>query len=862
MALEQFQAWIDGKPQESAGPTTPEGPDQYPLLDSSELKAEHEKISEFLRIHVIGNQAMHERERWTKTLGHKGSPQLATAIIERLFAVQMRLTDASEFPYQQFGYEVAILCDVLDAMLKRDEMQPIRTDVLRWLSYSSEFYYSNNLSDTVLASLESQSPDSDELNMLARIYVTKANEVSYADTSFIRRLEKVLPVESRFILAPTEVWAVEATQSIKKLPKKKRQAWETLLRHCATATGASPKSKWSKQADEILENIDQNDFQSLVSAWFMGVNQGPAETNYLPTMGYHPPTDGLGRIHSTNGNVLRGLAWLCPRFLNKDLLTAMRELCLTAYRKVPGVGPRAVKIGNSVLNTLGKIGTIEAVGELAVLKVRVKFGTAQKLIDKALNQCAEIAGVPRADLEEMAVPAYGLTEFGKRVETFGDFRCEQVIENSNVVLKWLKPDGKPQKSVPKAVKENHAEDLKELKATSKDIQRMIGAQSARIDHLYRAEKAWDFETWRERYIDHPLVGTIARRLIWNLGDTSVMRIGDQFLDVTGKPVTNTAERVTLWHPINATTEQVTAWRRFVEEREIRQPFKQAHREIYPLTAAEENTRTYSNRFASHILKQHQFSSLAKTRDWKNQLRLMVDDTFPPASIELPAWGLRAEFWVEGIGEEYGQDTNDAGVFNYIATDQVRFYPIHSNIVESHAFGGAVFGQGTNVDPVQLADIPPLAFSEVMRDVDLFVGVASVGNDPNWEDGGADGRYREYWMDYSFGELTESAEQRLEILRTLIPKLKIADRCSIDDRWLVVRGDLRTYRIHLGSANIQMEPNNQYLCIVTPPSAKDPASKVFLPFEGDGRLSVILSKAFLLANDTKIKDETILSQINR
>ena len=44
-----------------------------------------------------------------------------------------------------------------------------------------------------------------------------------------------------------------------------------------------------------------------------------------------------------------------------------------------------------------------------------------------------------------------------------------------------------------------------------------------------------------------------------------------------------------------------------------------------------------------------------------------------------------------------------------------------------------------------------------------------------------------------------------------------------------------------------------------PSAKDGA--VFLPFEGDGQLSVILSKAFLLANDTNITDPTILSQIH-
>jgi hypothetical protein len=35
---------------------------------------------------------------------------------------------------------------------------------------------------------------------------------------------------------------------------------------------------------------------------------------------------------------------------------------------------------------------------------------------------------------------------------------------------------------------------------------------------------------------------------------------------------------------------------------------------------------------------------------------------------------------------------------------------------------------------------------------------------------------------------------------------------------------------------------------------------FLPFDGDNLVSVILSKAFLLAEDRKIKDPTIMSQI--
>ncbi len=81
---------------------------------------------------------------------------------------------------------------------------------------------------------------------------------------------------------------------------------------------------------------------------------------------------------------------------------------------------------------------------------------------------------------------------------------------------------------------------------------------------------------------------------------------------------------------------------------------------------------------------------------------------------------------------------------------------------------------------------------------------------------------------------------------------------------MVRGSLRTYKIHLGSGNILMAPNDQYLCIVpgrrTAGADASGGGELFLPFEGDGTLAVILSKALLLADDRRITDPTITRQI--
>jgi len=65
-------------------------------------------------------------------------------------------------------------------------------------------------------------------------------------------------------------------------------------------------------------------------------------------------------------------------------------------------------------------------------------------------------------------------------------------------------------------------------------------------------------------------------------------------------------------------------------------------------------------------------------------------------------------------------------------------------------------------------------------------------------------------------------------------------------------------------DVRMEGNDQYLCTVAKRGESESAGAggVYLPFEGDDTLSIILNKALLLADDAKIGDPTIVSQIRR
>jgi hypothetical protein len=630
--------------------------------------------------------------------------------------------------------------------------------------------------------------------------------------------------------------------------------WTALLAHAATATSAKPSAKWEAKARELLDAAD--DPGGRLRGWLALV--GRPRTIRLNRTEYEPDINEA--FDQANSTSLRGLVWLTA-WLPEQPETArvLGGLVETSLKKAAGIGPRCPKVANAAVHALSRIPTEAALAQIARLASRVTYKGTLKELNAALDARAAAMNLSRDEVEELAVPTYGLTGVGVRVERFGD--ATATLDLAGGTVTWQNGAGKVVKAPPASVRTDHAEDLKEFKASVKDIDKMLSAQAERLDRQFLAQRTWSYGAWRERYIDHPLLGTLARRLIWLVDGVPVLFWDGDLRTHDGKPV-DAGEAVRLWHPIDREVDEVLAWRSWLEDKQVTQPFKQAHREVYRLTAAEERTGVYSNRFAAHVLRQHQFHALAAVRGWRNRLRLMVDDSYEPASRDLPQWGLRAEFWIEGVGDDWGADTSESGAYLRLATDQVRFYRHGAAENYAHAGGGGYEQWGTEpAAPLPLTDIPPLVLSEVLRDVDLFVGVSSVGNDPTWQDGGPEGRFREYWESYSFGELSGTAQTRREMLERLVPRLAIADRATVDGRFLVVRGDIRSYKIHLGSGNILMSPNDEYLCIVPKQAAGGPTD-VFLPFEGDRVLAVILSKALMLARDTAITDPTITQQIGK
>ena len=142
--------------------------------------------------------------------------------------------------------------------------------------------------------------------------------------------------------------------------------------------------------------------------------------------------------------------------------------------------------------------------------------------------------------------------------------------------------------------------------------------------------------------------------------------------------------------------------------------------------------------------------------------------------------------------------------------------------------------------LKIADIPDIIFSEVMRDVDLAVSVAHAGGvDP---------------------ETSHSTmEMRAAILSFVLPMFRIAN-VKIEGHHAIIDGKLAEYSVHLGSGVVHQIGGAM---IPVLPVHSQHRGKIFLPFvDDDPKTAEIISKVLLFAEDGKIKDPMILSNITR
>ncbi len=443
-----------------------------------------------------------------------------------------------------------------------------------------------------------------------------------------------------------------------------------------------------------------------------------------------------------------------------------------------------------------------------------KFGSMRQASEKlaariGLENLARTAQYADPVRLEWAMEARAVADLAQGPKTIkvGEVKVSLAIGDLGEPQLTITKAGRLLKSIPASIKKDpHVAELVERK-------REVEKQKSRMrQSLELAMCRGDTFTGAEMQalLDHPVLAPMLEQLVF-LGDGLAgypVKRGKalEAHDGTRRPVrANTVLRIAHPHDL-LTTSEWHLWQRecFVHERI--QPFKQVFRELYVVTPAEKAEGAVSQRYAGHQVNPRQAFALLTSRGW----------------VSVPGEGVRRTFHDEGLSAR-------------LTCLNGAFTPAE---VEGLTIEGVVFTRPGEWKPLNLCDVPPRVFSEVMRDVDLVVSVAHMGGvDPEAS--------------------ASTVEMRAALVRETCALLKI-DNVRLNGTHVLVDGELGHYSVHLGSAVVHRQPGGA-LCIV--PVHSQHRGRLFLPFaDDDPKTAEVTSKVLLLARDNQIRDPTILEQI--
>ena len=383
-----------------------------------------------------------------------------------------------------------------------------------------------------------------------------------------------------------------------------------------------------------------------------------------------------------------------------------------------------------------------------------------------------------------------------------------VIDTEGDAAVTMEKNGKVIKTAPKSFAKN--EYFLTLKALVKDLKEQKRRAKESLERAMMESTQFGVEEL-VNILGNPVISPMVCSLVWtDEADCGFLKLEDVKLTLTtlsGEEKLLDSGLLRIAHPYDLRNSgEWAGYMHLLYEQKLVQPFKQVFREYYPITEDEKQEGLVSRRYAGHQVQPKMTVALLKTRGWtvdyeeglqkvcyKENLVVRMyalADWFSPAEIEAPT------------------------------LETIRFYDRNTG------------------EPVELDKVPPIVFSETMRDIDLVVSVAHVGGvDP---------------------EASHSTvEMRVAIAAELLRFLKLHNVSWLSAH-AKIQGNLGSYAVHMGSGVVHAEGRGMIAILPVHSQAR---GRIFLPFaDDDPKTAEIMSKIILLAEDSKIKDPTILNQI--
>ncbi|WP_439480646.1 DUF4132 domain-containing protein [Chryseobacterium aquaticum] len=383
-----------------------------------------------------------------------------------------------------------------------------------------------------------------------------------------------------------------------------------------------------------------------------------------------------------------------------------------------------------------------------------------------------------------------------------------IIEDDGKAELVVFKDDKQMKSIPPKIKKDKA--ILELGSYRKIMREQWSRSRKGLEEAMIRGDEFLFAEIKNLF-EHPVIVKHLEKLVFISSDDKIgFYIDGNLISAQGE-IQKLEENQTLRIAHCVDLHQHSVWSDFQHycfTEKLIQPFKQIFRELYVPTPDELHEKSISRRYAGHQIQPQKTLALLKTRGWK------VD-------------------YEEGLQKVYHKEGFQVKL--YAMADWFSPADVECPTLETIEFHSL-----KEYKNIPFEEINPRLFSEVMRDVDLVVSVAHVGNvDP---------------------EASHSSIEMRAVLMKETARLFKLDNVNIEGSHVLVKGHIAEYSVHLGSAVVHQVPG-KYLSIL--PIHSQHRGRLFLPFADDDPNSAeVMSKVLLLAKDDEIQDPTILSQIKR
>lgn len=227
---------------------------------------------------------------------------------------------------------------------------------------------------------------------------------------------------------------------------------------------------------------------------------------------------------------------------------------------------------------------------------KFKSNQVKNAAKEALNDAAIALGISREELDDRIIPNLGLNMQAERILDYGA-RIFTVRLTPQLTLEIYDNSNKQLKKLPSPGKQDDAEKAawaqEELKQMKKQLKLVITAQKLRLDQILTTARFWKAQSWKELFVNNPVMHQFAVGLIWGLYENGQLKDTFRYMEDGSFNTVNEAEytfpktgMIGLVHPLELSEELLQAWKEQLSDYEITQPIEQLDRPVYYVTEEE------------------------------------------------------------------------------------------------------------------------------------------------------------------------------------------------------------------------------------------------------------------------------------